>query len=80
VPIMLVGEPMVAVLLGVVVLGEYLTVRGPAALGLAAAIVAMIVATVALARDEAPKSGPKSAPVPPGQQPAPTTAVSGLER
>ncbi|HET7072583.1 MAG TPA: DMT family transporter [Mycobacterium sp.] len=77
VPIMLVGEPMVAVLLGVVVLGEYLTVRGPAALGLAAAVMAMIVATVALARDEAPKS---AGTAPPRQQPAPTTAVSGLER
>jgi drug/metabolite transporter (DMT)-like permease len=54
VPIMLVGEPVVAVLLGVVVLGEHLAVRGPAALALVVAVFAMVAATIALARDQAP--------------------------
>jgi drug/metabolite transporter (DMT)-like permease len=53
VPIMLVGEPIVAVLLGVVVLGEYLVVRGPGALILVLAVAAMTVSTVALGRDSA---------------------------
>lgn len=53
VPIMLVGEPIVAVILGVVVLGEHVAVRGPAALVLLAAAVAMGAATVALGRDQA---------------------------
>ncbi|MBW0015704.1 MAG: DMT family transporter [Mycobacterium sp.] len=53
VPIMLVGEPIVAVLLGVVVLGEHLSVRGSAAAVLVVAVVAMVAATVALARDQA---------------------------
>ncbi|MBW0017409.1 MAG: DMT family transporter [Mycobacterium sp.] len=52
VPIMLVGEPVIAVLLGVVVLGEHLAVRGSAALALAAAVAAMVAATVALAREQ----------------------------
>jgi hypothetical protein len=56
VPIMLVGEPVVAVLLGVVVLGEHLAVRGAAALGLAVAVVAMAAATIALGRDQALES------------------------
>jgi drug/metabolite transporter (DMT)-like permease len=51
VPIMLVGEPIVAVLLGVVVLGEHLVVRGPAAWVLPLAVGAMTVATIALARE-----------------------------
>lgn len=55
-PIMLVGEPVVAVLLGIVVLGEQLAVQGSAALGLVVAIVAMVSSTVALARDQAPGS------------------------
>ena len=50
VPIMLVGEPVIAVLLGVVVLGEHLAVRGPAALALPAAVLAMLAATIALGR------------------------------
>ena len=50
VPIMLVGEPVIAVLLGVVVLGEHLAVRGSAALALPAAVLAMLVATIALGR------------------------------
>ncbi len=50
VPIMLVGEPIVAVLLGVVVLGEHLPVRGAAAWLLALAVGAMVAATVALGR------------------------------
>lgn len=57
VPLMLVGEPVVAVVLGVVVLGEHLAVRGSAAIGLLVAIVAMVASTVALARDTAPGAG-----------------------
>jgi drug/metabolite transporter (DMT)-like permease len=53
VPIMLVGEPVVAVLLGVVVLGEHLAVGGSAALVLVIAVVAMVAATVALGRTQA---------------------------
>ncbi len=53
VPIMLVGEPVVAVLLGVVVLGEHLAVRGPGAIVLVVAVWAMVAATVALARSQA---------------------------
>lgn len=53
VPIMLVGEPVVAVLLGVVVLGEHLAVGGAAALVLVLAVVAMVAATVALGRSQA---------------------------
>jgi drug/metabolite transporter (DMT)-like permease len=63
VPIMLVGEPVVAVLLGVVVLGEHLAVRGSAALGLVVAVVAMVAATVALGRDQAPNSGAAAKPL-----------------
>ncbi len=51
VPIMLVGEPMVAVGLGVLVLGEYLSVNGPAALVLPVAVAAMVAAAIALGRD-----------------------------
>jgi drug/metabolite transporter (DMT)-like permease len=54
VPIMLVGEPMVAVLLGVVILGEHLAVRGAGALILAVAVTAMTAATIALGRDSVP--------------------------
>jgi hypothetical protein len=57
VPLMLVGEPVVAVMLGIVVLGEHLAVRGSAALGLLVAVVAMVASTVALARDQAPGAG-----------------------
>jgi drug/metabolite transporter (DMT)-like permease len=53
VPIMLVGEPIVAVLLGVVILGEHLVVRGAGGVILALAVVAMTAATVALGRDSA---------------------------
>ena len=56
VPIMLVGEPVVAVLLGVVILGEHLMVRGEGGLILALAVGAMTAATIALGRDSA--SGP----------------------
>ena len=52
VPIMLVGEPIVAVLLGAVVLGEHLSVRGPAAPVLVVAVAAMAASTVALGRSE----------------------------
>jgi len=56
VPVMLVGEPMVAVLLGVVILGEHLVVRGIGGLVLAVAVVAMTAATIALGRDSAPRT------------------------
>lgn len=52
VPAMLVLEPVVAVLLGEVVLGEHLAVSKPAALVLAVAVGAMAAATIALGRDE----------------------------
>ena len=52
VPAMLVLEPLVAVLLGQVILGEHLTVGTPSAVALAIATGAMAVATVALGRDE----------------------------
>jgi drug/metabolite transporter (DMT)-like permease len=53
VPIMLVGEPVVAVALGVVILGEHLVVRGAGALILTLAVAAMMAATIALGRDSA---------------------------
>ena len=52
VPAMLVLEPVVAVLLGQVVLGEHLAVSTPSAIALAIATAAMAVATIALGRDE----------------------------
>ncbi|MBV8863091.1 MAG: DMT family transporter [Mycobacterium sp.] len=51
VPIMLVGEPVVAVALGVVILGEHVVVRGAGALILTVAVAAMTAATIALGRD-----------------------------
>lgn len=53
VPIMLVGEPLVAVLMGVIVLGEHLAATGPALLLLAGAVVAIVAATIALGRESA---------------------------
>ncbi|GFG51913.1 hypothetical protein CQY20_29940 [Mycolicibacterium agri] len=53
VPTMLVLEPLVAVSLGVVVLGETLAVTDPVRIGLlAAAVLAMAAATIRLGRDE----------------------------
>jgi len=52
VPAMLVLEPVVAVMLGQVVLGEHLAVGRPSAIALTAAMVAMVAATIALGRDE----------------------------
>jgi len=52
VPTMLVLEPVVAVILGVVVLGEELAVGGIATAALPLAVAAMAAATVALGRDE----------------------------
>ena len=52
VPTMLVLEPVIAVVLGAVVLGEHLTVSGLRALAIAAALVAMAAATIALGREE----------------------------
>jgi drug/metabolite transporter (DMT)-like permease len=53
VPTMLVGEPLIAVLLGVIVLGEHLAVTGSVSFLLPLAVVAMVAGTVALARDAA---------------------------
>lgn len=53
VPTMLVGEPLIAVLLGVIVLGEHLAVAGRVALLLPLAVAAMVAATIALARSSA---------------------------
>jgi drug/metabolite transporter (DMT)-like permease len=52
VPTMLVLEPVIAVILGAVVLGEHLTVNGLQAVALTVAIAAMAAATIALGRDE----------------------------
>lgn len=52
VPTMLVLEPVVAILLGAVVLGEELDAGGASAVALTIALAAMTVATVALAREE----------------------------
>jgi drug/metabolite transporter (DMT)-like permease len=52
VPTMLVLEPVIAVVLGAVVLGENLTVDGVKAVLLTAALVVMTAATIALGRDE----------------------------
>ena len=59
VPVMLVGEPVVAVLLGVVILGEHLVVRGVGAVILGVAVAAMTAATIALGRDSA-AAGPSA--------------------
>lgn len=52
VPAMLVLEPVVAVLLGQVVLGEHLAVSTPSAIALSLAVAGMAAATIALGRDE----------------------------
>lgn len=52
VPTMLVLEPVIAVVLGAVVLGEHMTVSGVDAVAIAIAIAAMTAATIALGRDE----------------------------
>ena len=52
VPAMLVLEPVVAVLVGQIVLGEHLTVSAPSAVALGAVLAAMAAATIALGRDE----------------------------
>ncbi|VEG46796.1 alanine, valine and leucine rich membrane protein [Mycolicibacterium flavescens] len=52
VPTMLVLEPVVAVVLGAVVLGEHMTVGGVKAIAISAAVVAMAAATIALGREE----------------------------
>ena len=52
VPTMLVLEPVIAVVLGAVVLGEHLIVDGVKAVALTVAVAAMAAATVALGRDE----------------------------
>ena len=62
-PAMTVAEPVVASVLGIVVLGETLNTDDAGWFALGLAIVAMVVATVALARGEALASGsPSSAP------------------
>lgn len=57
VPIMLVGEPVVAVALGIAVLGEHLAVRGATTPELAVAVWAMAAAAVALSRSQAIEVG-----------------------
>ena len=52
VPAMLVLEPVVAVLLGQIVLGEHLVVNPPTAVVLGIALAVMAAATIALGRDE----------------------------
>lgn len=52
VPTMLVLEPVIAVVLGAVVLGEHMTVNGVKAVAITVAIVAMAASTIALGRDE----------------------------
>lgn len=52
VPTMLVLEPVIAVVLGAVVLGEDLTVDGGKAIAITVAVAAMAAATIALGRDE----------------------------
>ena len=52
VPTMLVLEPVVAVVLGAVVLGEHMTVNGVKAVAITIALVAMAAATAALGREE----------------------------
>jgi hypothetical protein len=49
---MLVGEPVVAVILGIVVLGEHLRPHGAGILALPGAVAAMLAATIALGRVE----------------------------
>ncbi|OBF70401.1 hypothetical protein A5750_22705 [Mycobacterium sp. 852002-51613_SCH5001154] len=64
VPIMLVGEPVVAVVLGVGVLGEHLAVGRSAALALAVAVWGMVAAAVALSRSQAIEVGSPQQPTP----------------
>jgi hypothetical protein len=78
VPIMLVGEPVVAVVLGVVVLGEHLAVRGSAALVLTVAVAAMAAAAIALGRDEGSGAGLPSRRAP--SDPTPMTAAGATNR
>jgi drug/metabolite transporter (DMT)-like permease len=52
VPTMLVLEPVIAVALGAVVLGEHLTVNGLKAVAITIAVAVMAAATIALGRDE----------------------------
>ncbi|OCB39529.1 hypothetical protein A5676_13210 [Mycobacterium malmoense] len=66
VPIMLVGEPVVAVALGVAVLGEHLAVRGSTTLELAVAVAAMAAAAVALSRSQAIEVGNQRQAAPAG--------------
>jgi len=75
VPIMLVGEPVVAVLLGVVILGEHLVVRGAGALILTLAVAAMTAATIALGRDTASSTTPVADTT--ASIPLPASAVDG---
>ncbi|MDT5232010.1 MAG: hypothetical protein QOE94_3290 [Mycobacterium sp.] len=75
VPIMLVGEPVVAVLLGVVILGEHLVVPGAGALILTLAVAAMTAATIALGRDTASSTTPVADTT--ASIPLPASAVDG---
>lgn len=60
VPIMLVGEPVVAVLLGVLILGEHLVVRGAGGFVLLVAVVAMTTATIALGHESGAHTTPQT--------------------
>ncbi len=77
VPVMLVGEPMVAVLLGVVILGEHLVVRGAGAVILTLAVAAMTAATIALGRDTASSTTPVADPAASVPQPASDATPTG---
>jgi len=77
VPVMLVGEPMVAVLLGVVILGEHLVVRGSGALILGVAVAAMTAATIALGRDSVPRTTEVADPAASVPQPASDATPTG---
>ncbi|OBH12901.1 DMT family transporter [Mycobacterium sp. E3247] len=78
VPIMLVGEPVVAVLLGIAVLGEHLAVGRSTALELPVAVAAMVASAVALSRSQAIESQrhPARASVPDGNGAYESCAVS----
>lgn len=69
-PALTIGEPLGAVFLGMVVLGERLQAGGPALILVGAAVLVMIATTVALSRVEAPtETVTKPATAPPPENP-----------
>jgi drug/metabolite transporter (DMT)-like permease len=78
VPIMLVGEPVVAALLGVAVLGEHLAVKGSAAPALLTAVVAMVASAIALGRGQAPSSDHSSRQREPSASDSDTAAMADV--